>query len=222
MREKFGLSNRAFPWEFAEKRGLLFYPDWKENEKPHYRMAGDILEIGPGQGYLLLGQAKSNPDKKYLAVEFGKRRYYRIVDRIQKLGIANIQLIAGLAQTVVPRCVASGCLERAYVLFPDPWPKSRHAQNRLLTSDFMAVLACTLKTGGELIVATDYRSYADWVIKNGDKVPSLSRLGTPYCHQKDVPDYIPTYFEKKWRDEGKEIYFLRFQKTDTPVCTPIR
>jgi tRNA (guanine-N7-)-methyltransferase len=217
MTEKFNPGSREFPWEFAEKREVLFYPD-RPGDRAGGPLQGDVLEIGPGQGYLLLGQAKINPDKKFVAIEFGKKRYYRLIGRIEKLGIGNIQLVAGLAQTVVPRYLPLGTFERTYVLFPDPWPKARHAQHRLLTADFIAVLACILKPDGDLIIATDYGPYAEWVARNGEKVRALERLGSPYCDQSQIPDYLPTYFGKKWRGQGKDIFFLRYLKKNMPVA----
>ncbi len=217
MTEKFNIGLRDFPWEFAEKRDLLFHPELPSGETAP-PITGDVLEIGPGQGYLLLGQAKVNPDKKYVAVEFGNKRYNRLIDRMQKLGIGNIQLIYGLAQVVVPRFMPMATFEKVWVLFPDPWPKARHTQHRLLTADFLSVLACVMKPDAELIIATDHQPYSKWIVKNGKEVPALQRLGEPYADQSDIPEYIPTYFEKKWREQGKSIFFLRYLRRDVPVA----
>ena len=221
MSEKFNHGSREFPWKFAEKREVLFYPE-RPGGSEHHPVGGDVLEIGPGQGYLLLGQSKVNPDKRYVAVEFGKKRYYRLIDRMQKLGIENIQLISGLAQTVLPRYMTLDTFERVWILFPDPWPKARHAQHRLLTVDFLSVLACILKLEGDLIIATDHRPYAEWIAGNGARVPALVNTGAPFCDQSVIPDYIPTYFEKKWRGQGKDIFFLRYIRNARPVCVPAK
>lgn len=206
---------RQFPYEWESKREVLFYPEVQE------RVIGDILEIGPGRGDFLFALAEKWPEKRIVGVEFLKKRYFRLIRRIEQRGLSNILLVQGRAQIVIPKYFQIGIFERIYVLFPDPWPKDRHIHHRLMTADFMSILACLLKPGGDLIVATDYRLYAEWVVENSADVDALENAGSPYCKPSEVPDYLPTFFEQKWREEGRDIYYMRFRRVGDCVTRPL-
>ena len=50
-------------------------------------------------------------------------------------------------------------LGRFFLLFPDPWPKTRHHKRRFLQMEMLDELARVLKPGAELRFATDDKSY---------------------------------------------------------------
>lgn len=52
-------------------------------------------------------------------------------------------------------CARSGCS------FPDPWPKSQHAQRRLVRCIFAELVATRLTRGGHLYLATDVPAYVE-------------------------------------------------------------
>ncbi len=198
---------RSFPLEFERRKEILFYP-----ARPG-RPAGDILEIGPGRGDFLLWVAEHCPDKKIVAVEIDKGRYYRLIPRIERKGLTNILLMQGNARVVLPEIFPAGTFEKCYVLFPDPWPKRRHIPHRLMSVEFVTILARMLRVGGELYCATDFWPYADWVADNAAQIPLLQNLGAPYfSNAADIPHYNPTFYEKKWRGEGRAIYYLRMRR----------
>lgn len=209
---------REFPLEFSLKQKVEFYP----TEPDHgLRVTGDVLEVGPGLGHFLLELAEQNPDKQYVAIESQNKRFHRIAEKTEKRAITNVTVIKGYAQAVIPLWLEAGSFERVYVLFPDPWPKTRHARNRLLTTDFISILACMLKVGGELFIATDYLPYARWIIDAAEPVESLNNGGDLFCDQASVADYIPTIFERKWRSQGKRICYMKFIRTNVNPSFPI-
>lgn len=198
---------RTFPLEFELRKEILFYP-----EKPH-QAAGDILEIGPGRGDFLLSMAEQLPGKKLAAIEIGKRRYVKLIPRIQKRGLTNILLIQGNARVVLPRIFNPGTFEKIYVLFPDPWPKKRHIPHRLMTVEFITLLADLLRKDGELFFATDVLAYAEWVTGNMRAVGQLKSLGSPDFTTVDkFAYYTPTVYEQRWRTEGRAIYYLHYRR----------
>jgi len=196
---------KSFPWEFETAKEVLFYP-----EKPT-AFAGDILEVGPGRGDLLLSLAGSFPAKRFVAIELGKKRYYKLIPRIEKKELGNVLLLHGDARIVLPKYFREETFEKVYILFPDPWPKKRHAPKRLLTRDFLSLLARFLKPGGNLFIATDVTFYAVWVVENAVRVPQLHNMGSPYVNSTVLADYEPTFFEMKWRAEGRAIHYLWYR-----------
>ncbi|MBD3297676.1 MAG: hypothetical protein GF341_03395 [candidate division Zixibacteria bacterium] len=195
---------RSFPFEFALRREARFYP-----EDPG-GVTGDVLEIGPGRGDFLLAKAQSYPNRRFVAIELKKRRFRKLVDRVKRRELANVLLINGDARIVVRQSVPPNAFSQIYVLFPDPWPKRRHEPMRLLNDEFLELLAARLTSGGELILATDDQSYRGWIMKHADRVDDL-RLGA--VHESGdalTPEWVPTLFEQKWRDEGRTITYFSY------------
>jgi tRNA (guanine-N7-)-methyltransferase len=197
---------KSFPYEFASKKRLLFYPEEPDD------FTGDVLEIGPGRGDFLLSEAAANPDTRYVAVELKKRRYFKLARRVEKRELHNVLLIHGDARIVLPKCFRDGTFQCAYVLFPDPWPKRRHAEMRLLSQEFLNLLTRLLRTDGEFIFGTDAQDYMEWVIENAESVPGLQRTRLGASGGTPTPEWIPTFYEQKWRDDGRIIRFVGYRK----------
>lgn len=200
-------NKKLFPYEFEAKKELLFYPTKPQRGEPDIFL-GDILEIGPGRGDSLLFLAQNDPAKKFVAVEIGKKRYFRLIPRLEKKEIKNVFLIRGDARVVLPQFFKEGTFEKIYVLFPDPWPKDRHSFRRLLTLEFLSLLAHHLRKDGELVIATDVESYANATLENLKQIQSLQEKKI----SDDSPLPLQTFFEQKWRGQGKKIHTLLFVK----------
>lgn len=197
---------KLFPYDYEAGKEIQFYPD-----KPEVFDA-DVLEIGPGRGDLLMELATTQPKKKFVAVEIGKKRFYRLIPRLEKKEITNILLIRGDARVVVPRFFSEGTFERIFVLYPDPWPKDRHSFRRLLNTEMISLLSHHLKRDGDLVFASDVKIYADWVLENAAHVTSLKRLEVKPGTLFPLLATHPTYFEDKWVAAGKEMHYLWFVK----------
>jgi len=193
---------REFPLEFRQGKPILFFPEQPE------RFDGDFLEIGPGNGDFLITLATRYPDKRIIALEIDRPRFHKIEKKLRRRGISNVLLVYGDARVVVPRHLHACRFDRIYVLFPDPWPKRRHAPHRLMSLPFAQMLAGLLRRQGEIYVATDVRPYAEWVAENIVQVPGLELLGFPFTPENLIRDYEGTFFERVARREGEQIYYL--------------
>ncbi len=196
---------KEFPWDWESNKPIEIWPEGSETG------TGDILEVGPGRGDLLLSLARALPKKKFVAVEIGKKRHFKLIPRIEKLGLSNVQLYRGDARIVLPRYFDGPTFEKIYLLFPDPWPKARHGLKRLLHTRFVELLTTVLKPGGDLFMATDVSWYAEWAVENADFVPELSNQGDPFVPREALFSYAPTFFEQKWRAEGRDIYYMHYR-----------
>ena len=121
-------------------------------------------------------------------------------------------MIQGDARIVLPRYFAEKTFEKIYVLFPDPWPKKRHVPKRLLNAEFLSLLTRFMKPGGDLFIATDVTFYAVWVVENARQVRLLNNMGKPFVESSVLADYEPTFFEMKWRSEGRAIHYLWYRR----------
>src|ERR671911_366610 len=82
-----------------------------------------------------------------------------LVARAERGGLANLRLVVDDARLLL-RALPDGCVERIFVLFPDPWPKTRHHKRRIVNPATVAEFARLLQVGGEVRLATDDMSYA--------------------------------------------------------------
>ncbi|OGQ06736.1 MAG: hypothetical protein A3G32_05810 [Deltaproteobacteria bacterium RIFCSPLOWO2_12_FULL_40_28] len=195
---------RLFPFDHEVKKPLKFFP------KSSKDLTGDILEIGPGRGGLLFYLASLQPHKKFIAIELGKSRFLKLSENIQKKKLENITLIGGDARIVVPQYFSENTFEIIYVLFPDPWPKGRHAFRRLLSKEFVWLLSHVLKPEGKLIIGTDVQSYAKKTQTLLREVHWLKPTHDGFL--PNLPELPETFFEKKWKSMGRKNYFLKLMK----------
>ena len=122
------------------------------------------LEIGFGGGEHMVEQASRRPDVLVLGAEPFFNGYASAVRHIEEAGVDNVRVLQGDARALLA-ALPSACLTRVFILFPDPWPKTRHHKRRLVQHDVVAELARTTASGGRLRFATDWADYADWALR---------------------------------------------------------
>lgn len=163
-----------------------------------------ILEIGPGKGEFILSLARENPGIHFVAVEYRRFRFQKICRNIERLDLKNLFIIYGDARECLARLFPNNFFEKIFVLFPDPWPKKRHAKHRLLKPRLIRELQNLLKEGGEILNATDAGFYSEQILT------SFAEVGGFRCEATASPH--PTYFEQKWKAMGRKIDYWRFIK----------
>ena len=118
------------------------------------------LEIGFGMGEATVAMAAAEPEVDLLAVEVHPAGIAALLRRLEEAALANVRVVDGDAVHVL-EALPEQCLSEVRLLFPDPWPKARHAKRRLLRPSFAALLASRLEPSGFLHLATDSQAYAD-------------------------------------------------------------
>lgn len=152
------------------------------------------LEIGFGGGEHMAGQAERAPETLIIGVEPFLNGVASALRHVEERGLTNVRVHQGDAREVAAR-LPDGCLDRVFILFPDPWPKSRHHKRRIVQSTFLVELARLLKPGGGLRFATDWAEYADWTRQ---RVPATG-LFTAVDADTAIPpaDHLTTRYEEK-------------------------
>lgn len=166
------------------------------------------LEIGFGGGEHLAGQAQLRPDVGFLGVEPFLDGVAKILGVISEEDLGNIRLRRGDARDLIAQ-LAPACLDRVFILFPDPWPKTRHHKRRLVQRGFLDALARVLKDGARVRFATDWADYANsaleafladgrfvWEASGPDdwRIPPPDHLSTRY-QEKGLGDCRPVFFD---------------------------
>ncbi|HWP64458.1 MAG TPA: tRNA (guanosine(46)-N7)-methyltransferase TrmB [Candidatus Limnocylindria bacterium] len=113
------------------------------------------IEIGPGRGDVIIAFARAYPGVNFFGVEAQRWYAARAQARAERLGLANVRVIAADARCVLRHLVPDASVHAVHVYFPDPWPKKRHGKRRLFSPAFAEELRRVLVTGGVVYVATD-------------------------------------------------------------------
>jgi tRNA (guanine-N7-)-methyltransferase len=169
------------------------------------------LEIGFGGGEHLAGQAARNPGVLILGAEPFVNGLGSALRHIAEADLTNVRLHAGDARELMA-ALPNASLSRVFILFPDPWPKTRHQKRRLLQPDFVRDIARLLSPGGTLRVATDWADYADQCLRVITATPGLT--WTAECAndwRNPPPDHISTRYELKRLGDCAPI-FLEFAR----------
>jgi tRNA (guanine-N7-)-methyltransferase len=127
------------------------------------------LEVGFGGGEHALDQIGGNPGVAYVASEVFENGLCSLLARLVREGEEatgvlprNLRLWPHDARHLLAALPAAS-LDRLFLLFPDPWPKARHAKRRFVHPALLPLVARALKPGGEWRIASDDPTYQAWV-----------------------------------------------------------
>lgn len=170
------------------------------------------LEIGFGGGEHLAWQAVQHPRVGLIGCEPFLNGMVSLLGKVE--GLRNVRVHRGDALDVLER-LPSASLGRAFLLHPDPWPKSRHAKRRFVNPGPLAALARALKPGAELRIGTDDPTYMQWTLMQMQRQPWFDWIvETPADWQARAPDWPPTRYEQKALRQGKSVWYFRYRRRE--------
>ncbi|MGH6865893.1 MAG: tRNA (guanine(46)-N(7))-methyltransferase TrmB [Methyloceanibacter sp.] len=170
------------------------------------------LEIGFGSGEHLLGQAEAHRDVGFIGCEPFVNGVASLLGVIETKGVEALRLHDGDARDVLSWLPAAS-IGRAFVLFPDPWPKKRQSKRRLVAPETVKALARVMKPGGEFRFASDngeYASQALLVIKRSGAFRWLAECADDW--RERPTDWPETRYARKALSEGREPIYLRWRR----------
>lgn len=170
------------------------------------------LEIGFGDGRYTARRALAAPDEDFVGIEASGVSVRRAIAKLRRDEIHNVRVVKAGAQMAVRQLFATSSLSTVTVNFPDPWPKERHAENRLLRAPFLTLLADRLEASGEIRLATDHPDYFAQAVEQAEAT-RLYRVET----REPPPDVFETKYALKWRDQGKPLHYVVFVRNDRAV-----
>jgi tRNA (guanine-N7-)-methyltransferase len=174
------------------------------------------LEIGFGGGEHLAAQAAARPEIGLIGCEPFISGVARLLSLIEAQGLSNVRLFSDDARLLM-RALPDASLERIFVLFPDPWPKTRHHKRRIVNVASAAEFARLLRGGGELRLATDDMGYARAMLLALRRQPDLQwQAERPTDWRERPPDWPMTRYESKARAAGRACVYLRFRRVLEP------
>jgi tRNA (guanine-N7-)-methyltransferase len=176
------------------------------------------LEIGFGGGEHLLWHGARNGDVGLIGCEPFEDGVVKVLAAIEEQGLRNIRLLADDARPLLRR-LAPASIARAFVLFPDPWPKRKHQKRRLVNAELLELLARVLRPGGELRIGTDIADYARTMLMAFQREPRFTWTAAGPQDWRVRPDDWPqTRYEAKAEREGRRSVYLRFVRAAGEVA----
>jgi len=174
------------------------------------------VEIGSGNGFWITHMAGLHPEWNWLGVEIRFKRVVLVARKLRAAGVGEFARIMRYDAFMVEEILPAGGLAGLYVNHPDPWPKDRHAKNRLLARPFGELVTRLLEPGARLRIKTDTGSYIDEFAAAIDGLPltiigesrDIARDGTPWPEDDDRV----TNYQRKFYEKGEPVYALWVEK----------
>jgi len=168
------------------------------------------LEVGFGGGEHLVWQAQVHPNIGIIGAEPYVNGVVKLLSQLESAPAPNIRICTGDAREIV-EALPDASIGRVFILFPDPWPKTRHHKRRFIQMEMLDALARAMKPGAELRFASDDAGYVEWTLERLIAHPSFGWTAKCASDWQTRPeDWPATRYEAK-QLHGKPA-FLRFRR----------
>lgn len=173
------------------------------------------LEVGFGGGEHAVAWARAHPSAALIACEVFENGICSLLSAlVPEAREADAPLPPNLRlwtddARILLRALPDASLDRLFLMFPDPWPKGRHAKRRFVHSAMLPLLARVLKPGAEWRVASDDPTYQDWV---RDVMGGQDLFGPAEPAAERPEDWAPTRYEAKALRAGRTPLYWSFRR----------
>lgn len=169
------------------------------------------LEIGFGGGEHLVHQAAQNPDVGIIGAEPYINGVAMLLGKIRRAGVSNLAVYPGDARDLLD-VLPPASIARAFLLYPDPWPKQRHHRRRFVTQEHLVPLAGVMRPGAILRMATDIPDYVRQALQEVPRAGFEWLARHPADWREPWDDWRSTRYEQKALREGRAPHYLTFRK----------
>lgn len=178
------------------------------------------VEIGFGQGEVLVRKAAEFADFNFVGIEMNWARIFKTMKTVTRFqsrrpeALRNIRILDIDAVFALEYFFEPASIDHLYALFPCPWPKTKHIKHRLFSQDFLKLVNHRLKSDATVQIVTDFKPYADWVLEQ------VSDTGF-VVETQEIQSQFETKFERKWKAKGQKTFFeVRLRKVQDVVVNP--
>lgn len=170
------------------------------------------LEIGFGGGEHLSALAKACPEMSFIGAEPFVNGVASLLRYIEDQELENIRIWPDDVRLILDD-LPSGCLSCVYIMFPDPWPKARHAGRRILNAKILDLLAACLEPRGQLRMASDHPVAKSWLLAQAIRHPAFYWTAKSANDWRVRPAIWPhTRYMSKAVREGRTSNWFEFER----------
>ncbi len=171
------------------------------------------LEIGFGAGEHMVHQARTHPGTCIFGCEPYVNGVAAALGKIRRGGVGgSVRIHPGDARDLLD-VLPEASVDRAFLLYPDPWPKARHHRRRFVTPEHLGPLARAMRPGAELRVATDIPDYVRQTLLEVPRAGFSWTAAGPDDWRTPWADWPSTRYERKALREGRRPHYLTFLRT---------
>lgn len=171
-----------------------------------------FLEIGFGGGENLAAVAAVRPEAGFIGAEPFINGVASLLRHIEDRGLANIRIWDDDVRLILGG-MPDASLAGAYVLFPDPWPKRRHAARRILAPEVLDELARLIRPGGSLVLASDHPVAKGWLLRAACLHPDFTWTARRPADWRERPQaLVPTRYMRKAEREARTPNWFLFER----------
>jgi tRNA (guanine-N7-)-methyltransferase len=157
----------------------------------------------------MVHQCALNPDVGIIGCEPYINGVAMLLGKIRKAGVKNLAVYPGDVRDMFD-VLPDASIDRAFLLYPDPWPKSRHHRRRFVTAEHLEPLVRVLKPGSIFRVATDIPDYVRQTMEEVPKHPFEWTAEGPEDWRVAWDDWISTRYEQKALREDRTPHYMTF------------
>jgi tRNA (guanine-N7-)-methyltransferase len=166
------------------------------------------LEIGFGGGEHLVHMATRYPGVTLIGCEPFVNGIAMLLGKVRAAGVSNLRIHPGDVRDLF-EVLPAACLSKAFLNYPDPWPKLRHHRRRFVTPGYLQALARVMEPGAEFRIASDI---PDYIRQARGEVPKAGFVAVSDGLQAWA-DWLPTRYEVKALREGRVPQYLTSRRT---------
>lgn len=167
------------------------------------------VEVGMGKGQFIIGMAKAHPEINFIGLEIESTVAAIALKNALPEQLPNLTLVRGDGAGL-DTYFEDGSIDRLYLNFSDPWPKTRHEKRRLTYKTFLANYQQVVKPGGGLEFKTDNQGLFEY------SLTSLNNFGMIFdgvwLNLHESPENegnVETEYEQRFAILGQPIYKLK-------------
>ena len=167
------------------------------------------VEVGMGKGQFIIGMAKAHPESNFIGLEIESTVAAIALKNALPEQLPNLTLVRGDGAGL-DTYFEDGSIDRLYLNFSDPWPKTRHEKRRLTYKTFLANYQQVVKPGGGLEFKTDNQGLFEY------SLTSLNNFGMIFdgvwLNLHESPENegnVETEYEQRFASLGQPIYKLK-------------
>ena len=165
------------------------------------------LELGTGRGDFIINMAKANPKTNFVGLEISDDQLVKAVQKLNNQDIPNLRLICADAHDIDN--IFGKEITTIYLTFSEPWPKAHDEKKRFTHEGYLRLYDKIFKKNKRIILKTDNKGLFQYSLQSLSQYWYVfDRVSMDLHHDENPIKNIMTDFEKKYYEEGRQIYYV--------------